>query len=312
MISNIFGKTKPINFIIICSFLFVLYWFVNFVVYDKSYLPEELIFQLLVLSVLLFSIFVADFILQRNKVTSPNSFGILFYGLLTLVFSETLTDNKAIFCSLFLLLALRRIISIRSLKSIKLKIFDATLWIMVASLFYEWAVLYLLLVFAAIYIYEPKNIRNWLVPLTSIFAVFMVAYGMLVLTNNTDFLMHHYQFTFEFNKVYFSSWGNSTKLVIYILSILLVSVFAFLKLGKAGLGQIVTMRLVGFAFVIGLIVKVLNSTEGSYPIMITFFPAVVFVTNYVEAIKKANIKEIILMISVVLPFLVFFTEVALK
>jgi len=312
MISNIFGKTKPINFIIVSAFLFVLYWIVNLVIFNKSYAPEELIFQLLVLSVFIFSLFVVDFILQRNKVTSPNSYGILFYALLAVVFSETLSDNNALLCSFFLLLALRRLISIRSLKNIKPKIFDATLWILVASLFYEWVVLYLILVFAAIYIYEPKNIRNWMVPFAGVFAVFMVSYGMMVITENTDYLINHYQFNFEFNKGYFSNWGNNTKLIIYVLSVVFAGVFAFLKLGKAGLGQIVTMRILAFAFVIGLIVKVLNGAEGSYPIIITFFPAVVFFTNYVEAVKKANIKEIILMASIAIPFLVFITETALK
>ncbi len=312
MISNIFGKTKPINFIIVSAFLFVLYWIVNLVIFNKSYAPEELIFQLLVLSVFLFSLFVVDFILQRNKVTSPNSFGILFYALLTMVFSETLSDNNALLCSFFLLLALRRLISIRSLKNIKPKIFDATLWILVASLFYEWVILYLILVFTAIYIYEPKNIRNWLVPFAGVFSVFMVSYAMMVITENTDYFINHYQFNFEFNQVYFANWGNSTKFIIYVLSVVIVGVFAFLKLGKAGLGQIVTMRLLAFAFIIGLVVKVLNGTEGSYPIIISFFPAVVFFTNYIEAVKKANIKEIILMISVVIPFLVFITEATLK
>lgn len=312
MISSIFGKTKPINFIIVLAFLFVLYWIVHFFLFDKSYSPEELLVQTLILGVLLSSIFVIDFIIKRNKVTTPNSFGILFYGLLAMVFPETLTDSNAIFCSLFLLLATRRLISMRSLKSIKPKIFDTTFFIMIASLFYEWAALYLILVFTAIYIYQPKNIRNWMVPLAGIFTFFMITYCVLILANKTEFLVDHYEYAFEINAVYFSNWGNSSKLISYILLTLLVSIFAFLKLGKAGLGQIVTMRLIGFSFIIGLIVKVLTSAEGAYPIMITFFPTAIFMTNYVEAIKKPNIKEIILITAIVVPFLVFATSMAMK
>ncbi|GAB5473202.1 MAG: hypothetical protein Mars2KO_13010 [Maribacter sp.] len=265
---------------------------------------EVFALKLLASAVLLLSVFVADFIVKRNKLTEPNSFAILFYAILVLVFPETLLDNDAVFCSLFLLLASRRLISIRSLKNIKLKIFDATVWVMVSSVFYDWAILYLLLVFAAIYIYEPKNIRNWMVPFAGIFTVFMIGYGILVLAGNTAYITEHYQLRFNWDSSYFSNIANSSKLILYILLIFALSIYAFLKLGKAGLGKIVTMRLIAFSFVIGLVVKILTKSSDDYPIMITFFPAVIFLTNYVESIKKANIKELVLMASIAVPLLV--------
>lgn len=306
MISSIFGKTKPINFIIVVTFLFLFYWLWHFVVFNMDYTSEQFVLRLIVLATLLFSVFVVDFIIKRNKLTDPNSFAILFYAILIVAFPETLLDNDAILCSMFLLFASRRLISIRSLKNIKLKVFDATIWVMVSSIFYDWAILYLLMVFAAIYIYEPKNIRNWMVPFAAIFSVFMIGYGVLVLIGNTDFLFEHYQLQFNFDTSYFSNLANSSKLVLYILLIFVLSIYAFLKLGKAGLGKIVTMRLIAFSFIIGLVVKILTKSADDYPIMITFFPAVIFITNYVESIKKANIKELVLMGSIVIPVLVRF------
>jgi hypothetical protein len=267
---------------------------------------------MLFLAMLFFSIVVVDFIVKRNKITAPNSFAILFYALLILVFPETMLDRNAIFCSFFILLATRRLVSIRTLKNIKHKVFDATIWIMISSFFYEWAVLYLVLIYAAIYIYEPKNIRNWLVPFAAIFTVFMISFCVLIVSNNTEFYTNHYNFSFEFNVAYFSAWDNSTKLMLYIVLTLFAFIFAFLKLGKVGLGQIVTMRLIGFSFLIGLIIKVLTSTQGVYPIMITFFPAVVFITNYVESIKKPKIKEVVLILSILITVSVFITTILIK
>jgi len=268
--------------------------------------------QLLFFTVLAFSIFLLDFIVKRNKITAPNSFAILFYALLIIVFPETMADSNAIFCSFFLLLGSRRLISIRSLKNIQLKIFDATLWVVVSSLFYEWAIIYLILVFLAIYIYEPKNFRNWMVPFAGVFTVFMIAYCVLILANKTDFFLDHYQFSFEFNVDYFSQWVNSSKLVIYVLLTFFAMIFAFLKLGKAGLGQIVTMRLIGFSFLLGLILKILTSSADTHSIMVTFFPAAIFITNYVESIKKPNIKEVVLMVSVFIPMVIFLTTLVIK
>ena len=135
------------------------------------------------------------------------------------VFPETLTDNKAILCNFFFYFGHKKVISMRSLKKLKIKIFDASIWIMFASLFYDWAILFLLVVFIAIYIYEPKNLKNWLVPITAIFAVFMICSAYLVLTNNHDFLFTHYQFSILFNAGYYLNWASSSKLIIYMLVI---------------------------------------------------------------------------------------------
>ena len=312
MISSIFGKTKPINFIIVLSFLFAAYWLVQFLFFEITFEGYQLLTQVVSLVFLLLSIFVVDFIVKRNKITAANSFAILFYTLLFLMFPEALSDENTIICSFFLLLATRKLISIRSLKNIKLKIFDATFWILISSLFYEWTVLYLILVFAAIYIYEPKNTRNWLVPFVAIFTVSVISYVVLVLTNNSTFFNDHYQFIIEFDSAYFSEWNNSTKLICYIAVSLFTFVFAFLKFGKVGLGQIVTMRLIGISFLIGLLLKGLTSAEGVYPILLTFFPAVVFITNYIEALKKSNVKEVVLILSVFFSILIFITSILIK
>jgi len=112
--------------------------------------------------------------------------------------------------------------------------------------------------------------------------------------------------------VYFSYWGHSTKLICYVLGTFLAGLIAFLKLGKGSVGQVVTMRLIALSFIIGIVLNVLKLSDNVYPIMVTFFPAVVFFTKYIESIRRPNIKEIILMVSIALPFLVFASSMALK
>lgn len=312
MISSIFGRTKPINYIILLVFLFFFYWFVHFFLFQKSYSPEQILGQTAFLGFLSFSIFVVNFITLRNKITGGNSLAILFYTLLIVLFPEVLTDSNAILCSFFLLLSIRRILSFRSLKNIKLKIFDASFWILIASLFYDWAILYLITVVIAIYFYDPKNIKNWLVPFAAITAMGLIMLAVLILTNNMEFLWNHYYFDFKFNAVYFYDWSNSSLLFLYIFTVLLCGFLAFLKLGNVGLGKLVTMRLVLIMFIIGLLVKVLKSSEDTHPILITFFPAVVFITTYVQSIKRESIREIILIASVIVPFVVLITHIIMK
>lgn len=312
MISLIFGKTKPINYIIVLTFLFLFYWFVHFFLFNRIYAPGALLWQTLILGTLFFSIFTVNFIVKRNKITRGNSFSILFYALLTVVFPETLLDANAILCSFFLLLATRRLISMRSSRDIKFKIFDATLWVLVSSLFYDWAVLYVILVFAAIFFYDPKNIRNWLVPFAGLFAVYMITKSILILADQEQFLAAHYQFNFTWDIAYFSYWGHSTKLVLFAGITFLTGLLAFVKLGKAGFGRVVTMRLIAFSFVIGLVVSLLKLSDNVYPVMVTFFPAVVFMTRYVESIRRARLKEVLLIATIIVPFLVLMAGMAIK
>ena len=312
MISSIFGKTKPINYIIVLTFLFLFYWLVHFFLYQRVYGFDQLLWQVAVLAVLLFTFFIVNFVVIRNKLTGANSYSILFFALLMVIFPETLTDNKAVLCNFFLLLATRRLISMKSLKNLKIKIFDASLWIMFGSLFYDWALLFLLVVYIAIYIYEPKNFKNWIVPFAAFFVVFLISYSFLILTNNQDFFYRHYQFSIQFDADYYLNWANSSKLIIYTMLFLMLSIFAFLKLGKSGVGKIVTTRLIVFSFVIGLLLNVLISTEDLHPILLTFFPAAVLMTNYVESIKRDNLREIVLMFSIFIPFIIFLSIMILK
>ncbi|MEP2237557.1 MAG: DUF6427 family protein [Maribacter sp.] len=308
MISSIFEKTKPVNFIILLVFLFLFYWSVQFYLFDLSMSNVEIAPSIGILTILLFSVFVVDFVVKRNKLTGTNSFAILFFTLLFVVFPETLGDNNAIFTSFFLLLAMRRLLSIKSLKNIKLKIFDAGLWICISSVFYEWALLYLLLVFAAIYIYDPKNIRNWLVLLSVGFCFFMILYGILVLLDKPNFILDHYDFAIDYDAIFPIKWWTSLKMTLYALFNMALAFSAFVNLSKSGVGKVIIMRLIAFSFVIGLIVNILVTTENNNAVMITFFPSVVFIVNYLESIKKPKLLELILIASIMVPIIVFVTK----
>ncbi len=312
MISSVFGKTKPINYIIVLVFLFAFYWFVHFFLFARRYTPEELLLHSVIVGILLFGIFMVNFIVSRNKVTEANAYAILFYALLIVVFPETITDSNAILCSFFILLAIRRIISIKSLKYIKFKIFDATFWIMVSSLFYDWALLFLIMVFAAIYLYEPKNIRNWIVPIIGFFTFLLIMMAILVLIDKPGFLNEHYAFSFKFNVGHFFDWGNSTKLASYILVTSVVGILAFVKIRRLGLGRISTLRLIAVYYGVGMAINFLKTGDNAFPIIVTFFPAVIFMNNYIETIGKPKLKEAALFACILIPFVVLISSIIIK
>jgi len=308
MISSIFGKTKPFNFIIIGAFLFLFYWTTIFLLFSKPYSSENLLSQSMVLVLLCSMVFVINFIVKRNKITETNSYAILFFSLLMVLFPEVLLDNNSIPCTFFLLLATRKLLSIKSLKNIKLKIFDASIWVVVSSLFYDWAILYLLLVFITIYLYQPKKIRNWVIPFIGFFVVSMITLGVLTIFNKLNFIENHYTFSVNIANDFIYQWQSSIKLIIYIMASLLLFVLTFLKLSKSGKGRINTMRLIALFFFIGLVITLLESFNEVTPILLTFFPVSVFLTNYIENIKRSKLKEGVLLFIILIPFVVLITR----
>src|SRR5690606_18610161 len=154
MISSFFGKTKPINYIVLAIFLFLFYFTNAFLGLGEQKINDVIPFELLAFVVLLLGIFIINQMVRTEKITDFNSYTILFFVLLVIAFAENLQLKNAIFTNFFLLLALWRLLSIKSTRNVKHKIFDASLLIVVASLFYDWAIVFLLLVFVVINLYD--------------------------------------------------------------------------------------------------------------------------------------------------------------
>lgn len=246
-----------------------------------------------------------DFVVKRNKLTGNHSYAIFYFTILLILFPRVMEDGNAIFCSLFLLLALRRLISFRSLKSLRLKIFDATFWILIAGLFYAWAVLFLLVVWVAIGIFEPKNIKNWLAMLPAVACYFMLTYTVLMLTGDTDFLSTHYAQMPSFAQLKTLSWPFGLKSSIYAVLVLLLGVLALVRLGNTGLGKLLSFRMLFIFFVLGVIMSFLTMGQQQGTIIVTFFPAVVFLSYFTEGIRRKQLLETVLTISLLLPISLF-------
>ena len=305
MISSVFGKTKPVNYILVLSFLFVCFGLIHFRRFPLEDPISELPALTLSLTCLLFSVLAVNFIVQRNQLTAPNSYAIYFFALLALLFPEIMLDQETILANFFILLALRRLISLKSLRDTQSKIFDGTLWILISSLFLNWSVLFLILVWIHIYFYEPKNFRNWLIPFAALAAFALIGFAAALLAGKPDFFTTHYSFKWEGTMEYWAAWRNSFKIGLFVLAVLLAGMVSYLKLGKSGHGKVLVMRLTALALFVAIAVVVCRSSNDQNSILLTFFPSAVFLSKFVETVKRDNIREGILLGCLALCLLVF-------
>ena len=307
MISSFFAKTKPINYVVLLGFIGVFYMTLQFFWNRDAFGAENIWITLLALAVLLLSVYVINELVQQNKVTELSSFAMLFFVVLTIMFPKSILDNNAVFANLFILLGIKKLLEVKEAKNAKHKIFDAVLLICLASLFFKWAVVYFAAVAFAINTFESKNLKIWLVFLCGIATFFTLVLMFSSIFGNQEFLWKHYNFLFvetELNTIFEKL---NIKNAVFFTSIALFSVVDFIKLRKKGGGRLIMMRSMLLFFMVVLVVLLLENKDTT-PILLSFFPAAVFITNFIETIKKKRLKELAANLFIITAFLVFFIE----
>ena len=140
MITSVFKKSTPLNFILVVILMLVFFLIYQFQDLTWTNSVGSILKKAGLCIILLASVFIANFIVKKNGLSKDSSYTILFYFLFLLFFPSVLNNLNIIAANFFILLALRRLISLQSLKASKEKIFDASLWIFIAALFHFWSI----------------------------------------------------------------------------------------------------------------------------------------------------------------------------
>ncbi|MCQ0112398.1 hypothetical protein SAMN04487906_0420 [Zhouia amylolytica] len=303
MISSIFGKTKPINFIFIGFFLFLYFWSVQFFVFDSAFKGTEWLEKFGLCLLLILSALLVDFISKKNDLSQSNSYPILLFVLLMCMYPPILKSSKFIIANFFVLLAVRRLMSLRTNMAIKQKLFDASLLIGFSFLWYQWSLLFVLLVYTGVLFYDAKDYRNWLVPVIGIGAVLFFVVTYYYITDNISGLIEVFTFHVEFNIQKYKYLSFS----IPIVTTLIIGVFALLaylvniKIRSAKAQK--AMALVVASLFIGLGISTFSEDVNVAELIFIAFPLAMIIANYLQITKVKWVKETVLWIFVLLPFL---------
>ncbi len=292
---------------VLAVLLFLVYFSPIFLAPGEHRIEGQLPLELLCFGILLLAIFIINLTVRTEKITESNSYAALFFVLLTMAFPENLSYNNAILANFFVMLALWRLLSLKSIRGVKHKIFDATILICIASLFYDWALVLLLLILMVINSYDRKTFKNWLVPLLGVATVFIITFTALKLYDSLDFFGDHYRFSTGTLQASSLEEVISAKALVYVLLVLLVALLLYLRLRRVGSGRILQLRIFLLAFLLGVGIT-LFTHEDAHPLMITYFPASVFMANYFEGIKKPRLRGFILLVGILLALSLFAIE----
>ena len=302
MIANFFNETKPINFMVLSIMMFIIYLvsiiFVSSVEFSFFFFLNKSLYLVLTL----FTIFVLDFIIRKNNLTDDNSNALLFYVIFFGLFPVSLDNTDLLIANLFLLFSFRKIYSLRTQIATNEKIFDSAFWIGVASMFYVWSFIYIILVYLAIWIFNKSNVRNIFIPIIGFLTpIFLLYVFYLMIDESPIFISYWYlDFSLNFNE-YFQYKILIPLVLIGILAI--TSVFPTTKKSlNAKQDFKTTWNVLMLHIAISLFIVLISSTKNGSEFIFLFFPLSILFANYVQGIEKYWLKESIFIIT----FLVYF------
>ena len=291
MITSVFSKSRPINYILI-TFLLVVFFLVFQIQTQNSTLNwVEIAKKTFYLLLLIGSLFITNFITKRNGLSKDNSYTFLLFFIFLILFPKTLSNGYLIVSNAFILLSLRRLISLQSLIIPKEKIFDASLWIFAASLFNFWCILFIILVYISIILDVSRDYRNWLIPIIAFFViVIMTTMGVLIF-NIGSFSNYFESITVNFDLKYIETIFQNLAVAIYIVTALFAFFAMLYILPKKLSNYHHSYQKIIFCFIIGLAVFFISPNKDNSMLIYTFVPVSIMLTNYLETIEKYWLKE---------------------
>lgn len=308
MIASIFKKSTPFNYIIFSVLIFIAFAIVNFIGANQIIDLHFICTKAAVLLFLSGTFFALNFIIKKNNLTKDSDYAFLFFLLFLLFFPSVLGNLKILFANLLILLALRRVYSIQTLKVVKEKIFDASFFICLASVFQFWSLLFMAVVFLAVFFYVARDYRNWFIPFVglAVAVVLFVLYGLII--DRTIFINYTNSIVIDFDFMYFKNNFQNLALSIYTMIAVFFIVSLLLVLPNKALNKKAGYKQTIFTYLIAVLVYLFSANKSNDLLLFSFFPLAIIATSDIEHFPNYKRNTIILLVILLLALFTFFTQ----
>lgn len=308
MLNKFFSTTRPAGYVLIALVLLITYSLKLFS--DISWLsnPVDIIEKTGLFICIVLSVLLVQFISVKNNLNSNSLYSLYFYSCFLILFSSYMDNAQLILSNLCILLGLRRIFSLHSLLVPKQKIFDASIWFLIAMLLNSWSVLFLLMIYFAIIWYASNDYRNWLIPIIAISIVAILFYSYC-LFYNIDFIDFWSQkFHYSLNFYYFDNDYQRVALSLFVAFCFLFITTQAKLINRVALNQQAIYKNVLGCFAIGAVIYLIGFPKSNSLLVYTFFPLSIAAGNFVLNIDQKWIKESILIGILIVSMFIFLMQ----
>lgn len=308
MIASLFRKSTPFNYTLLIIVVLVFFFIYQFGTFEVGLSTRRLVEKVMSLGLIFASLFILNFIVKKNGLSRDNSFTILFYFLFLLFFPSILDNFNLALSNFFVLLSLRRLISLHSLKSTKEKIFDASLWVFLAALFHFWSILFIVLVFISILFHAARDFRNWLLPIIASLAA-TITFFLLALIFDESHISRVFESTqTNFRIDYFTNSWQNISLSFYASVTVFFLASMFLSLSNRPLILHSSYKKIISAFFIGVAVYIISPVKSNDLLIFTFAPLAIMASSHVESTAVIWQREVIVASVTILAVLCFLMQ----
>ena len=291
MLSVRFENTKPITFIIVLLALLIGDGIFQFKILQLPLSDVSHLTVLMSTFVLLFlSLLLLHQIDRWNELTdTKNCYSIAFFSIFVVLFPTLFDKVKLVGANLLIIVALWRVLTLKTGDGIPQKLFDTSLLIICAGLLHPWALIFLLNVWISLLFYGAEKRRYWFIPLLAIITV-SILLGAILLILQEPFPIDDFTnlITSDINNLLnFSSHSIATTIAVCSLALLLLVALAVYYF-RSVYHSISSLVVIQFLW-IGLIVVFLSKE-----LIYIFAPIAILFALYVEKIRVWWLKEIVL------------------
>ena len=308
MITSLFRKSTPFNYALVALLLLIFFFLYHFQDVNGMESLIVILQKTGLFFLLLASLFLTNFMAKKNGLSKDSTYVVLFYFLLLLFSPSILNNPNLLLSNFFILLALRRLISMQSLQFPKEKIFDASAWVFIATLFHFCSILFIILVFVTILFHVARDYRMWLLPFLAFFSinVLFLLFAILFDKNAIGILL---QSTYaDYNIGYFTNNYQNAAFSIFVAIALFFLVSLQLTFSSKPIIVHASYKKIIISFFIGVAIFIISPDKSNDLLVFTFASLAIMATSHVESTQVKLQKEIIVSVFIICSVFTFFSQ----
>ncbi|AEE19187.1 DUF6427 family protein [Dokdonia sp. 4H-3-7-5] len=304
MLTRFFGTSKPLAIAVVLIYMTLGFFYSHrgIITEPFSWTSTSKTLGMWVLYVL--TMFILSFVSQKNDLTKRSSYGVLLFAAFSLALPVALKDHAILIAGFFILIALRRIISFKSELHMERKIFDAALWILLASLAFYFSWLYVIAIYLALLFYRITVVRYLFIPLLALLSFSVIYYSILLFQVGDP---SEVSLSFQSISLDFTAYNNLQVLaaIAFFIGTLLWTIWKYLgEQRRASTGSKSRYSVILGILAVGLVVILFTTTKTGAEWYFIIPVMTIIVSNYLENTESLLFKESLLWFIILLPIII--------
>ena len=302
MLANFFGKSKPVNFILIIV-LFLAYYILDNFLYRFVTINLQLF---LVIPLYLIIFFLYNFIISKNKLTKDDSYAFLLFTVGLGCLPQLNIAYEYLLEYIVLFLFLRRIYSLRTFKVVYEKLFDSGLWLGVLFLLSPGYLLYIFLLFVAILLFIKITYRTILIPVLGFLTPVFLFFTYHFYFDSIDDFYQLFQLNFSLDFTLYSTSFYAIPIIVFgaitFVAVLLRSgrIFSVSNKFKRSWSLLLVHMLIALCSLF------LVDEKKGIELVAVLIPSTILIANWLQSVERKLIVNVVLITFLVISFTIHF------